>query len=109
MSDLLDRVLGLLDAAESHRAVPYDSLLAAMREIQRGNLTQNQVVAALELTAGETTALTTVYNKLFGGAPTMTVAEFEDLMVLGSTRNREDGSQNAPYYSKTVVKNRLGL
>jgi hypothetical protein len=109
MADLLDRVLGLLTAAESHRAIPYNALLAAMREVQRGELTQGQVNAALELSGAEITALWgTVYEQLFGGAPTLSVAEFEDLLVLGATRNREDAS-GVPYYAKNLVMTRLGL
>lgn len=89
--------------------MPHTSIIAAMRERSRGELTQAQITAALELTAGEVTAFNTVYNSIFGGAPTLTIEEMEDLFVLGSTRNREDGTTNAPYYSKTAVKNRLGL
>lgn len=106
--DLLDRLLGYLTSEQSHLAVPHPVLLAAMREIQRGRLTQNQVKNALALTDADVIGLTTVYNKLFGPSPTLTVGEYSDLLVLGETRNRADAT-GGPYYTKATVKSRLGL
>ena len=107
MPDLLDRILGYLEPDESTLSVSYTSFLAALREIQRGELTQQQVVDALALTPADLAGALVVYNAIFV-AGTLPVEEFVDLMVLGSTRNRSNPS-GANYYSKATVMARLGL
>lgn len=108
MADLLDRVLGNLTPEESHLSLLYPSLIAALRERQRGELTRNQIKAALGLTDAEDTALNTVYQTCINPQGSYNFDELADLLVLGSTRNRADAG-GAPYYTKAAIKTRLGI
>lgn len=108
MADLLDRVLGYLEPQESNLSVGVNVIIAALRERQRGHLTRNQIKAALALTDADDTGLNTVYQNVYGGAPTYAVDFVQDTLILGSTRNRAD-SGGAAYYTKAKVKADLGL
>lgn len=100
-------MLGNLEPDETHLAVSYLVLIAAMFEFNRGNLTQNAIVNALSLSPADLAGFTTVYMAIFVNG-TYDIQEFTDVIVLGSTRNRADPN-GAPYYSKATVKSRLGL
>lgn len=108
MADLLDRVLGNLPPEESQLVLPPDTIIAAMRERQRGRITQAQITSALALTASDEIGFNMVYAAVFGGAPTLTIEEVRDLLMLGNTRNRQSQS-GAAYYSKAQIATRLGL
>lgn len=105
--DLLDRILGNLTEEESELSISYPVIIAVMREFNRGELTQNQIVNNLNLSAADWAGLSTVYTNVFVTG-TYTMDEVEDLLVLGSTRNRSQSSGD-PYYAKATIKSRLGL
>src|SRR5262245_33928109 len=108
VADLLDRVLGNLTPEESNLVLPPDSLIAALRERQRGRLTRNQIKNALGLTNADDTSLNTVYTNITQLVPLYSFDEVRDLLMLGCTRNRNDPA-GAAYYSKATILSRLGL
>lgn len=107
MADLLDRVFGYLALGEGSLAISVHVIVAAMREVNRGDRTLAEITTALALTPADVTGLTTVYAQIFT-AGTLSMEEFFDVIALGSTRNRSVQT-GAPYYSKATVKTRLGL
>jgi len=107
VADLLDRILGNLTTAESGLGISLEIIVAAMREVNRGELTQAQVKNALSLTNADAAGFLSVYNQIFTSG-TLTLEELRDVLVLGETRNRADLA-GAPYYNKALVKSRLGL
>lgn len=108
MPDLLDRCLGLLTPEESHLVLPPDSLMAAMRERQRGRITRAAIKSALRLSDADDTGLNTVYQNCISITPPYTFEEVRDLLMLGATRNRLSQTGD-PYYTKAQIKTRLGL
>lgn len=108
MANLLDRVLGLLTPDESSLVLPPGSIIAALRERQRGNITQAQINSVLALTASDTTGFNLVFGKLTSSPATLTYEELADLLALGNTRNRASQT-GAAYYTKAQIKTRLGL
>lgn len=105
--DLLDRLLGLLTPEQSTLALPPASMIAALRERQRGQLTRAQIKSALGLSDADDTSLNTVYLTATAGV-SYNFDTVLDLLVLGSTRNRLSQS-GAPYYTKATIKTRLGI
>ena len=62
MANILDRIKAQTDVDSD--ILSYQDIITAMREVERGNFTVNQVQTALGLNDDEKAGLTTVYNKI---------------------------------------------
>lgn len=80
--------------------LPSHQFSSAMAEVARGQLTKNQVVNGLNLSAGEATELNALASRFTGGF--LTRQEFEDVVLLAQ--------YGVPsYQSVAAIKSRFGV
>ncbi len=103
---LYERLLGYTAAGaplpEGVRKIPQHTFPAALAERARGQLTNAQVIAALDVTVDEQADLLALIARFTTGGSRLTREEFEDAMYLAAQRL-------PPYDSIAAFRSRIGV